>query len=108
MSFAEWSNNKQRKTDYNNNSVIIEKNNKPGKKLLITGKGRCNITNNADTEKIFKILIKEFVSKSLSSFAIILYIFFILIQFLFVSFLFFMIVSFCINKPHIISGYAAI
>ena len=28
--------------------VIIEKNDIIGKKLLITGKGRCNITNSAD------------------------------------------------------------
>ena len=27
------------------NVVLIEKNNKPGRKLLLTGKGRCNITN---------------------------------------------------------------
>ena len=30
--------------------VIIEKNDIIGKKLLITGKGRCNITNSADIE----------------------------------------------------------
>jgi len=30
------------------NAVIIEKNSTLGKKLLITGKGRCNITNNCD------------------------------------------------------------
>lgn len=30
--------------------ILIEKNNIVGKKLLITGKGRCNITNNADIE----------------------------------------------------------
>ena len=29
-------------------AVIIEKNATLGKKLLITGKGRCNITNNCD------------------------------------------------------------
>lgn len=29
-------------------AVLIEKNDTPGKKLLITGKGRCNITNNCD------------------------------------------------------------
>lgn len=28
------------------NVVIIEKNQKVGRKLLITGKGRCNVTNN--------------------------------------------------------------
>lgn len=33
---------------YGNNVTIIEKNNSCGKKLLITGKGRCNITNNTD------------------------------------------------------------
>lgn len=30
--------------------ILIEKNDMPGKKILITGKGRCNITNSADTE----------------------------------------------------------
>lgn len=30
------------------NAIIIEKNETLGKKLLITGKGRCNITNNCD------------------------------------------------------------
>lgn len=30
--------------------TIVEKNNRVGKKLLITGKGRCNITNAADME----------------------------------------------------------
>ena len=34
--------------------VLTEKNNMLGKKLLITGKGRCNITNNADIEEFFK------------------------------------------------------
>ena len=28
--------------------VLLEKNDKPGKKLYITGKGRCNLTNNTD------------------------------------------------------------
>lgn len=30
------------------NTAVIERNDRPGKKLLITGKGRCNITNAAD------------------------------------------------------------
>lgn len=34
-------------------SVIIEKNNYEGRKLRITGKGRCNITNAADIEDFF-------------------------------------------------------
>ncbi|MBE7035464.1 MAG: NAD(P)/FAD-dependent oxidoreductase [Ruminococcaceae bacterium] len=29
------------------NTILLEKNNRPGKKLLITGKGRCNVTNAA-------------------------------------------------------------
>lgn len=29
---------------------LIEKNQRPGRKLMITGKGRCNITNNSDVE----------------------------------------------------------
>ncbi len=32
---------------------LIEKNDKPGKKLRITGKGRCNITNSADISDFF-------------------------------------------------------
>lgn len=33
--------------------VLIEKNEKPGKKLYITGKGRCNVTNAAEREELF-------------------------------------------------------
>lgn len=32
---------------------LLEKNEKPGKKLYITGKGRCNITNACPTEELF-------------------------------------------------------
>lgn len=35
-------------------TVILEKMRRPGKKILITGKGRCNITNNCDLQKIIK------------------------------------------------------
>jgi predicted Rossmann fold flavoprotein len=38
--------------------AIIEKNNKLGKKLLITGKGRCNLTNACDYDELF-LNIKE-------------------------------------------------
>ena len=34
--------------------VLIEANNRLGKKLLITGKGRCNVTNNCEPEEFFK------------------------------------------------------
>ncbi len=33
--------------------TILEQNEKPGKKIYITGKGRCNLTNACDTEEIF-------------------------------------------------------
>ena len=33
--------------------VLLEKNEKLGKKLYITGKGRCNITNSGDMENLF-------------------------------------------------------
>jgi len=33
--------------------ILIEKNEKLGKKLFITGKGRCNVTNAADMETLF-------------------------------------------------------
>lgn len=32
--------------------IVIEKNEKPGKKLFITGKGRCNVTNDCDVETL--------------------------------------------------------
>lgn len=38
----------------NNNVTLIEQNNKLGKKLYITGKGRCNVTNNCDNEKVIE------------------------------------------------------
>lgn len=33
--------------------LVLEKNEKPGKKIYITGKGRCNFTNLCDTEDFF-------------------------------------------------------
>ena len=37
--------------------VVYEKNEKLGKKLFITGKGRCNITNAADMETLFENVV---------------------------------------------------
>ena len=34
--------------------ILLEKNEKLGKKIYITGKGRCNVTNVADTEDFFR------------------------------------------------------
>ena len=35
-------------------TIILEKMRRPGKKILITGKGRCNITNSCDLKEIIK------------------------------------------------------
>ena len=32
--------------------LLLEKNEKTGKKLRITGKGRCNLTNNSDVREV--------------------------------------------------------
>ena len=37
-----------------NNVTIVEKMDSLGKKLLITGKGRCNITNSAEMDEFMK------------------------------------------------------
>lgn len=43
---------------YNGNEVhLFEKNEKLGKKLFITGKGRCNITNASDMETLFHSVV---------------------------------------------------
>ena len=43
---------------YNGNEVhIFEKNEKLGKKLFITGKGRCNITNTCDMDTLFASVV---------------------------------------------------
>ena len=38
---------------------MLEKNEKLGKKLFITGKGRCNITNAADIEELFSAVVSN-------------------------------------------------
>lgn len=50
--------------------TLFEKNNKIGKKLFITGKGRCNITNAAPIEEFFENIISNnsFLYSSLYSF----------------------------------------
>jgi predicted Rossmann fold flavoprotein len=41
----------------NKKVLLIEKNDKLGKKLYITGKGRCNITNESDVDELFNNII---------------------------------------------------
>lgn len=47
--------------------IIYERNEKPGKKLFITGKGRCNLTNSSDVETILNNIIsnKKFMYSAL-------------------------------------------
>ncbi|MBQ7433242.1 MAG: NAD(P)/FAD-dependent oxidoreductase, partial [Lachnospiraceae bacterium] len=37
--------------------TLLEKNEKLGKKIYITGKGRCNVTNGADLETLFQKVV---------------------------------------------------
>ncbi len=41
------------------NIVVVEKNEKLGKKLFITGKGRCNLTNSCETPEFFSHVISN-------------------------------------------------
>ncbi len=54
----------------NNNVIVFEHQKILGKKLLITGKGRCNLTNNSDTDNILKNIPRNhrFMYSSLNSF----------------------------------------
>lgn len=45
--------------DNGNEVHLFEKNEKLGKKLFITGKGRCNITNASDTEELMKQVVSN-------------------------------------------------
>lgn len=51
--------------------TLIEKNNQLGKKLFITGKGRCNITNATDIENFFENIVtnSNFLYSSFYSFS---------------------------------------
>ncbi|MBQ9609248.1 MAG: NAD(P)/FAD-dependent oxidoreductase [Lachnospiraceae bacterium] len=50
--------------------IILEKNEKPGKKLFITGKGRCNLTNNCEKDELFKNVVSnsKFMYSAFNSF----------------------------------------
>lgn len=39
--------------------LLLEQNEKLGKKLFITGKGRCNVTNACETEKLFENIVSN-------------------------------------------------
>lgn len=44
---------------YGNDVTVIEKNEKPGKKLYITGKGRCNLTNACNREEMMENIVSN-------------------------------------------------
>jgi predicted Rossmann fold flavoprotein len=46
-------------SEQGNEVIILEKNEKIGKKLFITGKGRCNITNACDTSDFFESVVSN-------------------------------------------------
>lgn len=52
-------------------TLVLEKNEKAGKKLFITGKGRCNITNDCDISEFFSQIIHngKFLMSSLYAFS---------------------------------------
>lgn len=51
--------------------TVLERNERLGRKLLITGKGRCNVTNNCDAETVMKNIPRnpKFLYSALQSFA---------------------------------------
>ncbi len=54
----------------NNEVILLEKNEKLGKKLYITGKGRCNLTNDVSAQEFFKNVVTnpKFLFSSIYSF----------------------------------------
>lgn len=57
--------------EHNVNFVLLEKNPLPGKKLLLTGNGRCNVTNNLTKREFMDSLTvnRKFLYSALSSFS---------------------------------------
>lgn len=55
----------------NHKVILIEKNEKLGKKLFITGKGRCNFTNAGDNEDLLNSIVtnKKFMYSSFNGFS---------------------------------------
>ena len=58
-------------SQYSNNVILLEKNEKLGKKIYITGKGRCNITNNVPVDEFINNVIgnPKFVFSALNRFS---------------------------------------
>ena len=54
-----------------NTVTLLEQNEKLGKKLFITGKGRCNVTNDCDVTELFDSVVsnKKFLYSAFYSFS---------------------------------------
>ena len=54
----------------NNEVVLFEKNEKLGKKIYITGKGRCNVTNDCEKEEFLHSVVSnpKFLMSALNNF----------------------------------------
>ncbi len=54
-----------------NKVTVVEKNTRPGRKIMITGKGRCNVTNNCDNSTLIKNVTKngKFLYSAFSAFS---------------------------------------
>lgn len=59
------------KASENNQVIVIEKNEKAGKKIYITGKGRCNVTNNCSTNEFINNVVTnaKFLYSSINHFS---------------------------------------
>lgn len=57
--------------DFGANVTVVEKNQRPARKLMITGKGRCNVTNNTDLNGLIKAVTKngKFLYSAFSEFS---------------------------------------
>jgi flavoprotein, HI0933 family len=51
--------------------LLLDKNQKAGRKIVITGKGRCNVTNNCDTQTLRSSIVRgeKFLYSSFNNFA---------------------------------------
>lgn len=54
-----------------NQVILLEKNEKLGKKIFITGKGRCNVTNACEIEELFDHVVtnREFLYSGFYTFS---------------------------------------
>jgi len=62
---------KAKETNPDTEVILIEQNEKIGKKLFITGKGRCNVTNNCSNDTFFKAIVTnpKFMFASFANFS---------------------------------------